>query len=229
MFERYTEISIPDVGLVRDDSGAYRVYRDPAGVEYMSVTSFLSRALPEDKALAEWKAQVGEEVARDISAYATKRGSAIHDALDKLINNMSEKEQESGLSIFEKPDFRKVAKHLKEKVGLVLANEIFMRSKKMKLAGAADLLAFYEGILSVVDFKTSGREKYLQDIDSYFLQCAIYALMCFEATDVLPKQLVIVMIIEQDKVKVFKQDSIPWVKQALQLHKDYTRKVANNA
>lgn len=84
--------------------------------------------------------------------------------------------------------------------------ELPMRSKTLQLAGTPDLIADYDGVFSVCDFKTSNGVKKKKWIVHYFLQCACYAVMYEEAFGVLPQQAVILMAVEKtSKAIVFKE------------------------
>ena len=61
----------------------------------------------------------------------------------------------------------------------------------------------YDGVLSVIDFKTSKRVKNKEDIDNYFAQCTAYAMMYEELIGKPVDQLVVIMAVENDEPLVF--------------------------
>ena len=65
----------------------------------------------------------------------------------------------------------------------------------MKLAGTADVIAEYNGILSVIDFKTSNKKKQesTDQMTNYFLQATAYAKMWEELTKQKIEQIVILI------------------------------------
>ena len=76
--------------------------------------------------------------------------------------------------------------------------ETTLFSNTLKVAGRVDVIGEYDGKLSIIDFKTSKRSKKLEWIKSYFMQTSAYAFMYHEMTELLPKQIVILIAGEQD-------------------------------
>ena len=66
----------------------------------------------------------------------------------------------------------------------IQALETALWSDTMCLAGRVDCIAEYNGVLSVIDFKGSTRQKEEKDILNYYLQGAAYAIMWQERTKV---------------------------------------------
>ena len=91
-----------------------------------------------------------------------------------------------------------------------------MYSKRLMLAGTADLIGFWDGKLSIIDFKGSGKPKSIGFIEGYVLQCLIYALMVEELYDEKVEQLVILVAIDgYDKAQRFiisRKDWKPYLK-----------------
>ena len=91
------------------------------------------------------------------------------------------------------------------------------------MAGRVDCIAEYEGVLSVIDFKTSRKVKSHEDIEDYFWQTSAYALMYEELVGIPIHDLVIIMAVEDNKPLIFKQkteDHIDGLVKAI----DYYRK-----
>lgn len=195
--------------LIRDDSGASRVYRDKEGNVYESVTSFLGRCDPEGKeAIKAWKEAVGKEEADRISFASASKGTAVHLACEQYIAG----DDWSGISMFYRKDFMAVKKCIDENMTSVFASEHTMYSKKLGLAGTADLICEWNGKLCIGDFKTSGRIKYRDEISSYFLQMAAYSVMLYERYGLKAELGVIVMVVEGDPVPlVFEEPLKPWI------------------
>ena len=78
--------------------------------------------------------------------------------------------------------------------------EASLYSEKMLLAGRTDVIGEFDGTLSVIDFKTSRKEKKEEHIQDYFQQATAYALMYEERTDIVIDQIVII-ILSDDLVK----------------------------
>lgn len=207
---RAYEGTIPEnFELIRDDSGAFRVYRDREGVAYESVTSFLGRCDQEGKESIEaWRKAVGHEEADKVSKAAADRGTAIHLACEQYIAG----EDWSGISMFYRRDFLTAKKCIDENMTSVFASEHTMYSKKLGLAGTADLICEWNGKLCIGDFKTSGRIKYKDEISSYFLQMAAYSVMLYERYGLKAELGVIIMVVDGDSVPhVFEEQLKPWI------------------
>jgi genome maintenance exonuclease 1 len=86
-----------------------------------------------------------------------------------------------------------------------------MFSKKMGLAGTADVIADWDGKLSVIDFKTTKRAKREEWIEGYFLQSTAYALMYEENTGTPINQIVIVFTGEDGTQDTYVKDKAQYV------------------
>jgi genome maintenance exonuclease 1 len=71
------------------------------------------------------------------------------------------------------------------------------------MAGRVDCIAEFDGVLSVIDFKTSKRIKQKEDIDSYFAQCVAYACMYEELIGRGIGQIVVIMAVENSEPLLF--------------------------
>jgi hypothetical protein len=83
-------------------------------------------------------------------------------------------------------------------------------SDDFKIAGRVDCIAEYEGVLSVIDFKSAKKEKPETDetLQYYRMQCAAYAAMYYTTTGVFPGQGVILISNKAGTVQEFKLDTI---------------------
>ena len=150
------------------------------------------------KAIYEWRQRVGAEEANRISRIASGRGTRVHTLCEKYLNN-----QELGKPM---PDalelFKKVQPYL-NKINNIHYQECALWSTKLGMAGRVDCIAEYDGVLSVIDFKTSSRVKTAEDIPAYFAQCTAYALMYEELIGVRIDQIVIIMAVQEDSPIIF--------------------------
>jgi genome maintenance exonuclease 1 len=71
------------------------------------------------------------------------------------------------------------------------------------MAGRVDCIGEFDGVLSVIDFKTSKRIKKKEDIDNYFAQCVAYACMYEELIGKGIDQIVIIMAVEDSEPLLF--------------------------
>ena len=81
-------------------------------------------------------------------------------------------------------------------------------SHVLKLAGRVDCVGEYDGVLAIVDFKTSNNNKDLSMIHDYFLQCTAYAIMWHELTGEAIEDIVIIMAVEKGMVPLVFRDKI---------------------
>ena len=187
---------------------AGRLYRTPKGDYYPSVTTFLGHFGKEG--INDWKKAVGEEEAKRVGHHAVTRGNAVHNTAERYLNNEDDYLVECIM-----PHVRQMWRSMKtvldSSVNNIRIQECPLYSDVLLLAGRVDLIADYNGALSVIDFKTSSRVKSLEDISSYFLQTCAYSLMFEEHTGIKIDQLVIIMVVENsDKSKVFVQRRSDW-------------------
>lgn len=140
-------IEFEDLESVTMDSG--RMYRTPDGTIYPSVTTALSQM--SKQGIIEWRKRVGEEEANKITRQAARRGTKLHNLLEKyLMNdyNYGKSQMPSDLDLF-----YKIKTVLDKNVSVVRGQEFPLYSNVLKTAGRCDLLCDYNGELSVVDIK----------------------------------------------------------------------------
>lgn len=89
------------------------------------------------------------------------------------------------------------------KIDNILGIEIPLHSECFGIAGTSDCIAEYNGILSIIDYKTSEYIKKKDWIFNYFVQAVAYRYMLKELTGLDAKQLVIFMAAENGEIKTF--------------------------
>jgi genome maintenance exonuclease 1 len=82
----------------------------------------------------------------------------------------------------------------------------------LELAGRTDCIADFDGVLSIIDYKASTKEKRKQDIENYFMQATAYAMMLQERTGIKVEQFVILIACEDGTSQVFIDKPINYVK-----------------
>jgi genome maintenance exonuclease 1 len=152
------------------------------------------------QSIMEWRNRVGEVEANRISKLATGRGNRVHDLAERYLKN------ESIEWVREMPDavqmFRTLIPHMHH-INNIYYIEHALWSEQIGLAGRVDLIAEWDGVLSVIDFKTSKRVKSKDDIQDYFWQECAYALMMEELTGIAVNQLVTVMAVQDENPLIF--------------------------
>ena len=82
-----------------------------------------------------------------------------------------------------------------DKMNNIHCLESKLHSHILKLAGTVDCIAEYDGVMSVIDFKTSRRLKRKEDIANYFMQGTAYSVMFEELTNqAFPVQQIVILI-----------------------------------
>jgi genome maintenance exonuclease 1 len=97
------------------------------------------------------------------------------------------------------------------------------------MAGRVDCIAEYNGVLSVIDFKTSKAVKEEKDINEYFMQATAYAIMFQERTGIQIKNIVILMTCEDGTTMVYEKNPIHYVKDLKEAIDVYYRENVNES
>jgi genome maintenance exonuclease 1 len=155
--------------------------------------------------IMEWRKAVGEEEANKVAARASSRGTAMHTLCERYIDN-DEKVFDEKTMPHVKAMFNSIKPVIDTRVGKVYLQEVALYSDHLRIAGRVDLIAEFDGVLSIIDFKTSSRRKTDNDIKDYFEQESAYAIMFEERTKIPIVNLVTIMAVENDKEPlVFKE------------------------
>lgn len=191
---------LPRFNLNRIDSLEGRKYITPEGNSYESVTTFLGKQGKE--AIDEWRKNIGEEEANKISKKASSRGTNIHNGIEQFLLN--EKVETPKNDFVFKSIFKHFTKVLEENITNIQALEYPVYSDIMKLAGTLDLVADFNKVPSIVDFKTSTKKKDKYEIENYFLQVSIYSYMVEELYKIKIPNIVILIGVEFDpNIQIF--------------------------
>ena len=175
-----------------------RYYVTPSGSKLPSVTTVVGAQ--KKQAIMEWRRRVGEEVANKISRQATSRGTNVHTLCEKYLNN-----EELGEMMPDAFEMFRSLKPLLNRINNIHYQEVALWSEQLGLAGRVDCIGEFDGVLSVIDFKTSKKIKKLEDIQDYFWQTTAYALMYEELVGQPINDLVIIMAVQDEKPILFKQ------------------------
>jgi len=203
--------------LNRIDGETARLYETPTGQRYPSVTTVLGK-MSDKTALNEWRKRVGDEEANRVSTRAASRGTVIHNMCEKYI---LDEEIDTSLP-HNMVIFRQIKGILDEKVDMIRATECTLFSHHLKIAGTCDLIADYDGRLSIIDYKTSTKRKRKDWIEGYFLQCSLYAYMLWEMTGIAVKDIVIVIGVDDElDAQVFVERPANYIEKAADMVKSY--------
>jgi genome maintenance exonuclease 1 len=200
----------------REEINGVRHYVTPNG-KYPSVTTVLGKML-DKSGLDEWRERVGEEQANFTGRLAAARGTNIHTMCENYVRG-----EDVDVSMpFNSYLFNQVKKVLDEHVDDIVGCELTLVSDELKIAGSCDLIALYDGKLSIIDYKTSAKNKMKQWIESYFLQTSLYAYMLWEMTGMMAKQLVVIIAVDEEPVpQVFIVKPREYLEKAAELCREY--------
>ena len=141
--------------LVAQTRKSGRTYTDPAGNSYPSITTVLS--ILSEEAIQRWRARVGEEEANRISKQASTRGTTVHNIFEKYVNN--DPDYLKGVMPHNIQTFKDAQKTLDESITKVYCQEAPLYSKHLGVAGRVDCVGQWNGVDSIIDYKTSKKLK----------------------------------------------------------------------
>ncbi len=203
----HIEIEIPR--LERETIDGVRFYKVPDDDQLLRLVSITSVTSHFNKHIFEkWRKKVGEEKANKITKAATGRGTDMHTLVEHHLKN------EDLPSVRPISEFLfKICKQDLNNINNIHALEGSLYSKALGIAGTVDCIAEYNGELAIIDFKTSAKPKPREWIEHYFVQCAAYACMLFEMTDIPVKKFVIIMACENGECVVYEEyDKAKYIK-----------------
>ena len=191
-----------------------RFYETPDGKLYPSITTVLSTR--NKKGLFEWRKRVGDEVANYVAVKAANRGTAVHHMCEDYLNNFPtewpDKWSEHEKKFLPFCLFKQLENKVLQKIDNIRSQECALFSNKYRVAGRVDCIAEYDGKLSIIDFKTSTKERNDEWNENYYIQASAYAEMFEEQTGTPIEQIVILVVTEDGAVQEFvkeKYDYIP--------------------
>ena len=198
-----------------------RGYETPEGKLYPSITTVLS--IRNKKSLHEWRKRVGEDVANYIARTAANRGTAVHKMCEDYLNNQhlawpSEFEKHKSKNFLAWCMFAQM-KDILENINNIKCLESNLYSDTMGIAGQVDCIAEYKGKLSVIDFKTSSKERKDDYNENYYIQTCAYSYMFEERTGQKAEQCVILVVTQDGTVQEFikqRDDYIPLLNDAIE-------------
>ena len=209
----HVPVNLPDI-KARNQNGS-RVYETPDGSFYPSITTVLS--VRNKKGLHEWRKRVGNDVANHVARTSAARGTAVHHMCEDYLNNNFDEEKHKK-KFLPYCLFGQLQRNVLHKIDNIRAQECGLYSDKYKVAGRVDCIAEYEGKLSIIDFKTSSKERSEEWNENYYIQASAYAEMFEERTGVWIGQICILVVTEDGAVQEFvkdKKDYVPLIEQTV--------------
>lgn len=174
------------------DTPMGRFYQIDESTKFPSITTVLSYG--EKEWLEKWKNMLGPKKADKESKRCANRGTAVHKLAEDYLNN--DPDYTASHDIHNIKIFNQLKIKLKN-IDNIIIQEIPLYSRKLGVAGRTDCIAEYNGVLSIIDFKTSNNVKTLDMVEDYMLQCCFYAIAYNEMYNANITQVVIMIAVEK--------------------------------
>ena len=200
MQHTHKPISLVEIEATNKDG--IRLYYTPEGNEYPSITTVLS--IRNKQGLNAWRKRVGDDVANYISRTAAARGTAVHHMCEDYLNNQDM--QNHTKNFLPHALFTQLRENVLDRINNIYSQEAGLYSDKYRVAGRVDCIAEFDGVLSIIDFKTSTNPRKDEYNESYYIQTAAYAEMFEERTGIEINQICILVVTQDGEVQEFVKD-----------------------
>jgi hypothetical protein len=215
-----------DIESIETPNG--RRYRTPGGLfpSVTTVTGWKKRAF-----FAKWRRDNPQESKRVLS-----RGTKLHSLIETYLRNdltpavlaESAGAVTSPNGVGEVELFSSMQEDI-DRIGKIFAIEVPLWSQKVGLAGRTDCIAEFDGVPSVVDFKSSNYPKSEDAIHDYFMQATAYALMWQDRTGRALQNIAILIGVEEGGSQVFTADPRDYVEDLVDAIRQYREEQASYA
>ena len=213
---RHCNVQAIEMHNVDDPNGRYYVV-DGIERKFRSVTTVIGEKT-DKTALLEWKKRVGEEEAQKISTQAARRGTAVHSLAERYVLNEEDYLRDAMPSSID--SFKSLQPLLDKHVNNILGVELPLYSTALNTAGRTDLVAEFDGIPSIIDYKTSRKLKKEAWINNYFLQSTCYAMMFSHLYGIKIPQLAIMISVDNEDPQLFVKPVKNYVEEVIRIFRD---------
>ena len=196
---------LPELNQIEIDGVRY--YETPDGT-FISITSLLKNYTPEG--ILAWRESVGHEVADRVMENAKDRGDKVHKIIEACLSNQPENDLVGNYGALAAGMFRLMIPAL-DKLDQIRGLEKAVYSKQLGIAGRIDCVAEYDGVLSIIDFKTASRKRDKIN-ENYLIQATFYSIAWEERTGEKIDQIVILTVTEDGTLDVHKDDQSKYIK-----------------
>ena len=221
---KHVPVELPTITATT--TGGVRLYETPEGNKYPSITTVLS--VRSKTGLMEWRKRVGNEVANHIARTAAARGTKVHHMCEDYLNNMRynfpDKFKEHKKNFLPYCLFSQLKEKALCNINNIYAQEAGLYSDKYRVAGRVDCIAEYNGVPSIIDFKTSTKERKDEWNESYYSQGSAYAEMFGERTGMEISQVVILVVTEDGTVQEFIKEKYDYLDALVQTVTEWGKK-----
>ena len=184
-----------------------RFYITPEDNYYPSITTVLS--IRNKEGLMKWRKRVGDDVANYVSRTAAMRGTKVHHMCEDFLNNEDMERHKKEFLPYAL--FNQLADKALCNIDNIYAQECGLYSDKYRVAGRVDCIAEYNGVLSIIDFKTSTKSRSDSWNENYYIQGTAYAEMFQERTGINIDQVIILVVTEDGEVQEFIKDKSDYI------------------
>ena len=213
------DLGYEDLATISKGGRQYVIEKtDVKTVYYPSITNLLGNLSKE--AIKAWRDRIGHEEANKISRQAAGRGTAVHAMCELYVNNDPDYNRDVMPNI--EYDFNRIKNILDTRIGIVYGQELPLYSDHLKVAGRVDLVAEFDGKLSIIDYKTSKKTKKYEWCHSYFMQECFYAIAWEERTGIPITQLVTIISVDDAEPQVFIEHRDNWDKNLVEVIEKYS-------
>ena len=176
-----------------------RHYLDVDGNKYTSVTTLLSQ-LTDSSFLEKWVNRVGVPESERIRGTANKRGTAVHDAVERYLNNDQDYLRDA--TLIDHDAINKLIEAINQNVSHIFGIEHQMYSKELKAAGTTDQLSVWKNKLAIIDYKTSKKWKKTEWVQNHLLQGAAYSIMAKELHNLDVTDIVVLIAVDHEPLQI---------------------------
>ena len=209
-------------GMITENKNGKRHYATPSGELYPSITTILGEL--NKAAISAWRKRVGETEANKISGKASRRGTRLHQVCEKYIQNKEKYLNGETPHIVE---LFKTIEPILERVDNIQGVELALYSDHFGIAGRTDCIAEFDGVLSIIDYKTSNKIKKKEWCEKFFAQGAFYGIAYEELTSIPVSQVVIIIAVENEQPQLFVEKRDDWTHLIWEAKKLYELNITN--
>ena len=213
--------------------GNRRHYSISEELRLPSITTVLGAVSSPEKvaSLEAWRERIGREEAERISTEAARRGTAVHDLAEIFLlkqDRVSELANDADRGLF-----NTIRPFLKKYVNEIWGIEKVLFSTSVGIAGRCDGIVIWDGVPSIIDFKTMSRVKSREEIEDYWIQTAFYSLAHDEMYGTNIENLVIIGAVQGGLPVIYQEPRekwlIPLINKSIEYYDKFVPKNALNA
>tara|TARA_Y100000590_G_scaffold188646_1_gene214984 strand:+ start:406 stop:1089 length:684 start_codon:yes stop_codon:yes gene_type:complete len=189
------------------------------GARVQRITKILSSY--QNQGLIAWREKMGPYAANLEMKRGLERGNSVHKISEAYLKNELRvgqyKNEILGYGMFEA-----LVPYL-NRISDIRAIEAPVYHRGFNVAGTADIIANFDGTLSIIDLKTSKMPKRYEWCKKYFLQECFYSLAIEDMTKIPISTLVTLEVSENGVVQVLREDRDSWIQELETIISEYNQ------